>query len=358
MAETPNHDVNNRLATCHTPVGNSIQQARQVLYGHTSQYNVPCNTPAVVASNVQQKLSFSDQPSPLDPRQMTNLEAVLNDIYSKLQNIDTLPNLLQSLSSIDARLGGIENRFSRMENEIVQMKNDVNRLENRVKGTECNNSELSERLNYIEMERDHIKQENYDLRERVVEMQARSMRENLLFGGIEEDTCEKEDRDNIQTEKVLQKFIKEKLNILDNIKFHVVHRLRPRQDGKPRTIVAKFERRKDRDRVLKAARDNLKDTHYSIYEQFPNEIMERRNILWPIFKREQRAGRRVRFKEDKLYVDGRRIFPQDVTYQNNRQNHSAPNKQMDRNDQQDPPFLLKHFGPPTGVNQQPIVQNV
>ncbi|CAG2221991.1 unnamed protein product [Mytilus edulis] len=354
MADTPNHDVNNSLATCHTPVGNSIQQARQVLYGHTSQYNVPCNTPAVVASNVQQKLSFSDQPSPLDPRQMTNLEAVLNDIYSKLQNIDTLPNLLQSLPSIDARLGGIENRFSRMENEIVQMRNDVNRLENRVKGTECNNSELNERLNYIEMERDHIKQENYDLRERVVEMQARSMRENLLFGGIAEDTCEKEDRDNIQTEKVLQNFIKEKLNIPDNIKFHVVHRLRPRQDGKPRTIVAKFERRKDRDRVLKAARDNLKDTQYSIYEQFPNEIMERRNILWPIFKREQRAGRRVRFKEDKLYVDGRRIFPQDVTNQNNRQNYSAPNKQMDRNDQQDPPFLLKHFGPPTGVNQQPI----
>ncbi|VDH97469.1 Hypothetical predicted protein [Mytilus galloprovincialis] len=325
MAETPNHDVNNRLATCHTPVGNSIQQARQVLYGHTSQYNVPCNTPAVVASNVQQKLSFSDQPSPLDPRQMTNLEAVLNDILFKIAKHRHSPKLIAIIiHSIDARLGGIENRFSRMENEIVQMRNDVNRLENRRKG--CGDaSKIYEGESFIR--------------------------------GYREDTCEKEDRDNIQTEKVLQNFIKEKLNIPDNIKFHVVHRLRPRQDGKPRTIVAKFERRKDRDRVLKAARDNLKDTHYSIYEQFPNEIMERRNILWPIFKREQRAGRRVRFKEDKLYVDGRRIFPQDVTNQNNRQNYSAPNKQMDRNDQQDPPFLLKHFGPPTGVNQQPIVKN-
>ncbi|VDI33760.1 Hypothetical predicted protein [Mytilus galloprovincialis] len=100
--------------------------------------------------------------------------------------------------------------------------------------------------------------------------------------------------------------------IPDNIKFHVVHRLRPQQDGKPRTIVATFERRKDRDRVLKAARDNLKDTQYSIYEQFPNEIMERRNILWPIFKREQRAGRRVRFKEDKLYVTDELIKSYDI----------------------------------------------
>ncbi|CAC5370827.1 unnamed protein product [Mytilus coruscus] len=128
------------------------------------------------------------------------------------------------------------------------------------------------------------------------------------------DTCEKEDPDNIETEKVLQTFIEEKLNIPDNINFHVVHRLCPQQDGKPRTIVANFERRKDRDRVLKAARNNLRDTHYSIYEQFPTEIMERRNILWPIFKREQRAGRRVQFKEDKLYVDGRMIFPQEVAF--------------------------------------------
>ena len=41
-------------------------------------------------------------------------------------------------------------------------------------------------------------------------------------------------------------------------------------------------------------------------------IMERRNMLWPIFKREQKRGSHVRLKENKLYVNGQRIYPEDV----------------------------------------------
>ncbi|CAC5398968.1 unnamed protein product [Mytilus coruscus] len=78
------------------------------------------------------------------------------------------------------------------------------------------------------------------------------------------------------------------------------------------SLVPKFERRKDRDRVLKAAPGKLKDSPYSVYEQFPNEIMERRNIFLPVLKREQRMGKNVKFKEDKLYVNGQRIYPEDV----------------------------------------------
>ena len=40
--------------------------------------------------------------------------------------------------------------------------------------------------------------------------------------------------------------------------------------------------------------------------------MERRNILWPIFRREQRRGSHVRLKENKLYVNGQPIYPEDV----------------------------------------------
>ena len=35
-------------------------------------------------------------------------------------------------------------------------------------------------------------------------------------------------------------------------------------------------------------------------------------MLWPIFKREQRRGSHVRLKENKLYVNGQRIYPEDV----------------------------------------------
>lgn len=315
MAEHNLVNNNTKDVNCNTPVGNSIESARRVLYDNT-QYNVPCNTPALNQIPIPQRLIFSDQPSPQNFN--TNslpLEAVLSDIYTKLNKIDSIPALLgnlEALPSIDRRLGAIENRFSHIETEILQVKSDIKQLENRAAGSEINTTNITQRLNMVERQRDQMKYENDELRERLVDVQSRSMRENLLFGGVEEHESERNDPDNINTENVLQKFIKEKLGIDDEIRFHVVHRLRPRRDRKPRTIVAKFERRKDRDRVLKAAPGKLKDSPYSVYEQFPNEIMERRNILWPVFKREQRMGKKVKFKEDKLYVNGQRIYPEDV----------------------------------------------
>ena len=47
--------------------------------------------------------------------------------------------------------------------------------------------------------------------------------------------------------------LKRKTYIGAPIKLHVVHRLRPRDDGKPKTVMAKFESRKNRDKCLKAA---------------------------------------------------------------------------------------------------------
>ncbi|CAG2248801.1 unnamed protein product [Mytilus edulis] len=172
------------------------------------------------------------------------------------------------------------------------------------------------------------------------------MRENLLFGGILEDPREKDDYDNIETETVLKKFIKEKLKINEEIKFHIVHRLRPRKDAKPRTIVAKFESRKDRNKVLRAAPAKLKETSFSVFEQYPYEMVERRNVLWPIFKREQRLGNHARLKEDKLYVNGHRIYPEDVIEaQKNASN--VPNNPSQDNmypSQQGSQFLREHFG--------------
>jgi hypothetical protein len=46
---------------------------------------------------------------------------------------------------------------------------------------------------------------------------------------------------------------------MDEINFDVVHRLKPKQDRSPRGIVAKFERRKDKNKVLSKAIEKLKN---------------------------------------------------------------------------------------------------
>ncbi|CAC5401778.1 unnamed protein product [Mytilus coruscus] len=223
----------------------------------------------------------------------------------------------------------------------------MNQIESRVTGSEHVVTKMENRFRFITEEFDNMRQENMELKEKLLEAQSRSMRENLLFGGILEDPKEKEDPDNVKTEAVLKKFIKEKLKINEEIKFHIVHRLRPRKDAKPRTIVAKFESRKDRNKVLRTALAKLKDRSFSVFEQYPYEMVERRNILWPIFKREQRLGNHARLKEDKLYVNGHRIYPEDVieaqkNAPNVPNNHSSQDNMYPA--QQGSQFLREHFG--------------
>lgn len=224
----------------------------------------------------------------------------------------------------------------------------MKQLEGRVTGSENVVKQIENRFCFITEEFDNMRQENMELKEKLLEVQSRSVRENLLFGGILEDPREKEDYDNIETETVLKKFIKEKLKINEEIKFHIVHRLRPRKDAKPRPIVAKFESRKDRNKVLRAAPAKLKETSFRVFEQYPYEMVERRNVLWPIYKREQRLGNDARLKEDKLYVNGHRIYPEDVIEaQKNASASNVPNNSSQDNmypSQQGIQFLREHFG--------------
>ena len=134
-------------------------------------------------------------------------------------------------------------------------------------------------------------------------------------------------------------FVSDILQIVENFELHVAHRLRPRPAKTSRSIVAKFERHKDRNEILTAAARSakLKGSGFGVYEQLPKEIGDRRKELWPIFKREQRLGRRVKFTTDKLIVDGRRIYPSTMPRkfhletQNQSNNHNSIPYDANRN---------------------------
>ena len=132
------------------------------------------------------------------------------------------------------------------------------------------------------------------------------MCDNLIFTNIPEiDEYESPE----ETENLVKIFDSDILQIVENFELHVTHRLRPRPAKTSRSIVAKFEKHKDRNEILTAAARaaTLKGSGFGVYEQLPKEIGDRRKELWPIFMREQRLGRRVKYTTGKLIVDGRRI---------------------------------------------------
>ncbi|XP_021346654.1 uncharacterized protein LOC110464581 [Mizuhopecten yessoensis] len=176
-----------------------------------------------------------------------------------------------------------------------------------------------------------------EMKEQILALQSRSMKDNLLFGGIPEQSGEE------NTEGTVKEFIQKQLEIESDMNFSVVHRLRPRSDGKPRTIIAKFENRKDREMVLKSAPVKLRGKNeFTVNEQFPAEINERRRELIPIMKEAKRHGKRATLRVDKLYVDGQ-LYTQPLHPQTPSQQRRPPSQLRFPSHHQD---QTRHVAPP------------
>ncbi|CAC5383266.1 unnamed protein product [Mytilus coruscus] len=94
-----------------------------------------------------------------------------------------------------------------------------------------------------------------------------------------------------------ERLAKTKLGIADanTVSFQNVHRLGERQDGKHRSIIARFTSYNDHKRVRKAAADKLKNKNeFSVYQQYPREIYERRKQLIPKLQEFQRQKKKVK----------------------------------------------------------------
>ena len=148
-----------------------------------------------------------------------------------------------------------------------------------------------------------IQKEKQSMQEDLLYMQSQNMRNNLIFAKISETDNE----DPAKTEDIVRDFMVEKLQIaksvVDDIKFERVHRMGAKTNAYSRNIVAKFTLYKDRETV-KRHRFNLRGTQYSIFEQFPREINERRKKLLPKLKDAKSRGQQAWIGYDTLYIKG------------------------------------------------------
>ena len=131
-----------------------------------------------------------------------------------------------------------------------------------------------------------------------MKIQTHTMKYNLIFGGIEQTALDYEE----ETEAVLKEFIKN----ADQINFQNVHHLRKNYDGKLRNIIARFTHYKDHERVRKVVPEKFKEkTRYTVNQQYPMEIINRRQNLYPKMKEIQKRGMRASLVYDQIFVNGR-----------------------------------------------------
>ena len=225
------------------------------------------------------------------------------DVVSKLfQRLDIMDKKLSHLESIQSSLTKVTDQVNTMNTKVSNMEVQLKTLEHSREFDSQTLEEMKERQRHIDSMIKEMKKVEDEQKERLLDLQCRQMRDNLLFYNILDVRDESDD----ECATKLYSFFEEKLKIdnASDIKLDRVHRLGRYNPAKTRPIIAKFCFYPDRETVRKAAR-NLAGTQYSVSQQFPKEVMARRKGLIPTLKSLKDQGRRAYISVDKLYVDGR-----------------------------------------------------
>ena len=301
----------------------------------------PATPPAVITNTVSVP---NNTPSAIqvDPVQFQMLINTVNQMSLKLTKLDRL-------DEICTRINVMEKHFCKLDSEIIDIKNDLKEQSKRINDEEFHYSIVEDRVSKMENENEGLKYENNQLKEELLNFRAYSMKYNLIFGGIPES----ENRENENCETVLKKFISKELGIVDDIEFQNVHRLRHRNDDKPRNIIGKFVKYSDHEKVLEKAKATFSDREcpFSVFQQYPIEISNRRKELLPKMHTLRRQGyKNARVVMDKLYIGNEMINPADVpTYDPQAQPQQGPSFRPDIR-----PNFAPQFRPP--LTQQPPLQ--
>ena len=194
-------------------------------------------------------------------------EKKINDIIRS--HLETTSKRLEEISKeVRDVTESVEFTGGRLDEEIATVKDDISKMKSDV------------RL----IERDLL--DPNDVSEKLIELEDRSRRNNLRFDGLTEDTNETWD----DCERKIQKILSDKLEITEDVEIERCHRMGKRKGNRPRTIIYKFLRFKDKRKILKNAK-KLKNSGIYIYEDFCNDTMELRKSLWEEVMEHRRQGK-------------------------------------------------------------------
>lgn len=248
--------------------------------------------------NIQSNIPNNNIPSPstgVPPQWALDIFSRLDGISRRLEKLDSIQS---SISAIQREVKTLSSRVGEVEKSQEFLSKTVEENKQKTEGNSCVMSRLK-----LELE-ESIKL-NAQMKEEILDLQCRSMRDNLLFYNIKE-AQNKETEDCV---RIIQDICSSELEIMEDVSIERAHRIGKRESGKIRPIVVKFTRFPQRELVRKSA-FKLKNTDLSISEQFPREIQDRRKQLLPVLKQAKANNRKTVFVKDKLFIDGR-LYRQD-----------------------------------------------
>jgi hypothetical protein len=144
-------------------------------------------------------------------------------------------------------------------------------------------------------------EENENLKDKLAELEDRSRRNNLRFEGIDENEGETWEK----SEEIIKNFVREKLDIKQELNIERAHRTGKRENekGNPRkrTIVVKFLNYKEREMILeKYKKMKLWNDHVYVNEDFSERTISTRKQLFAEAKVIRATGKYAKVVYNKI----------------------------------------------------------
>lgn len=274
-----------------------IRDSSTLILGHMEVQGDAQNTFSVILErlSVLDKIEARLEKIENSVEKLDQMELNLKKVTTAVGNLEVEVNSLQlTFADHQTNLEGLSRLFDDLGTKVETVSETGKELKTRIKKLESNMAETASTSKSLE---DHI-----------LDLRSRSMQNNLLFFGIREQQGE-------NCEQLVRGFIREKLGLEFEPEFERIHRLGQYrgQADRPRVIVARFSRYKDREAVRRQAPRKLQGSSYGVHEQFPREIEMIRKSLYPVMREAKRRGDRVRLVGKDLYINGTAYKPKNVT---------------------------------------------
>ena len=210
---------------------------------------------------------------------------------------------------ISANIKIINQRITAIANDIDDVKRSLefteSELQDKIKIQE---NEMKKFKNYCDEKINNYSatedSETKKLKDKIVDLENRSRRNNLRIDGISESAEETPEECEL---KALELFAS-KLNV-NNVTIERAHRTgninNERRKNKSRTIILKLLNYQDKIKILRNA-NKLKDTGIFINEDFAKETVEKRKQLWDEVKRLRLEGKYATLRFDRIVVRDRK----------------------------------------------------
>ncbi len=198
-------------------------------------------------------------------------------------------------------------KFQALETDLKERtdsveKEDISSLQEDVSNLQEEVSKLTDQLKVSIGRITRAEKERDDLKEQLLQMEARMMRDNLVFYNIDEEV----DEPVHDCRGILNHFLKKEMKISDQdmakIGYDRVHRMGKKGANKRRPIVAKFNPVDGKRIVMEHIKNLDRKKKFGVNDQLPRELESRKKKLMPVFKDAKKEKQQPKWQLDKLVI--------------------------------------------------------